>query len=58
MSARGVFAVMGVECSKLLAQFKAQVLLAICVDRPVRVRDLDARAEQSADRHVVRPRRQ
>lgn len=34
MSARGVFVVIGVECSKLLAQVKAQVLLAICVIAP------------------------
>jgi ABC-2 type transport system permease protein len=34
MSVGGVFAVVGVECSKLLAQFKAQVLLAICVIAP------------------------
>ena len=34
MSVRGVFAVMGVECSKLLAQFKAHALLAICVIAP------------------------
>lgn len=34
MSARGVWAVVGVECSKLLAQFKAQVLLAVCVIAP------------------------
>jgi ABC-2 type transport system permease protein len=34
MSIGGVFAVVGVECSKLLAQFKAQVLLAICVIGP------------------------
>ena len=34
MSVGGVFAVVGVECSKLLAQFKAQVLLAICILAP------------------------
>jgi ABC-2 type transport system permease protein len=34
MSVGGVFAVVGVECSKLLAQLKAQVLLAICVLAP------------------------
>ena len=34
MSAGGVFAVMGVECSKLLLQLKVQALLAICVIAP------------------------
>jgi ABC-2 type transport system permease protein len=34
MTVAGVFAVVGVECSKLLAQFKAQALLAICVIAP------------------------
>jgi ABC-2 type transport system permease protein len=34
MSLSGVFAVMAVECSKLLAQIKAQLLLAICVVAP------------------------
>jgi ABC-2 type transport system permease protein len=34
MSIGGVFAVIGVECSKQLAQVKAQVLLAICVVAP------------------------
>jgi ABC-2 type transport system permease protein len=34
MSVGGVFAVMGVECTKLLAQIKAQLLLAICVIAP------------------------
>jgi ABC-2 type transport system permease protein len=34
MTVAGVFAVVGVECSKLLAQFKSQVLLAICVVAP------------------------
>jgi ABC-2 type transport system permease protein len=34
MSARGVLAVMGVECSKLRAQLKVQALLAICVIAP------------------------
>src|SRR5262245_4065219 len=34
MSAGGVMAVIGVECAKLGAQIKAQVLLAICVVAP------------------------
>jgi len=34
VSIGGVFAVIGVECSKLAAQIKAQVLLAICVIAP------------------------
>lgn len=34
MSVSGVFAVIGVECSKLAAQIKAQLLLAICVGAP------------------------
>jgi ABC-2 type transport system permease protein len=34
VSFRGVFAVVGVECSKLLAQFKTYVLLAICCIAP------------------------
>jgi ABC-2 type transport system permease protein len=34
MSVSGVVAVMAVECSKLLAQVKAQVLLAICAVAP------------------------
>ena len=58
MSVGGVFAVVGVECSKLAAQVKAQVLLAICVVAPFAFAIVDARAEQSADRYVVRPRRQ
>jgi ABC-2 type transport system permease protein len=35
MSVGGVFAVAGVECLKLLAQFKAQVLLATCIISPL-----------------------
>src|SRR5262245_12283720 len=35
MSVRGVFAVMGVERSKLAAQVKVHVLLAICVIAPL-----------------------
>ena len=34
MSVRGVLAVAGVECSKLLAQFKARLLLAACFIAP------------------------
>ena len=34
MSVRGFLAVAGVECSKLVAQFKARVLLAACVIGP------------------------
>ena len=34
MSVGGVFAVVVVECSKLLAQIKAQLLLAICIIAP------------------------
>ena len=46
--------VAGVEWSKLLAQLKVRLVLAACVDQPVRLRGGDAAAEQPADRHLVR----
>ncbi len=58
VSVRGLLAVAGVECSKLGAQLKARVAARGVRGRPVRLRRGDARAEQPAGGHPLRPLRE